>query len=88
MDEARVSWNTFYLDKNEFECQLTLRDEEDATLAERVPPSPPPCRSRPKGWGCARAAKATPPMPWPRLWEWTTTRSGTGSSRDSNGVII
>ena len=36
MDEAKASWNTVYLDKNGFECQLTLRDEEEASLAQRV----------------------------------------------------
>ncbi len=36
MDEARASWNTVYLDKNGFECQLTLRDEDEANLAQRV----------------------------------------------------
>ncbi len=36
MEEAKASWNTLYLDKNGFECQLTLRDDDEAALAERV----------------------------------------------------
>lgn len=36
MDEARASWNTIYLDKSGFECQVTLRDESEEALAERV----------------------------------------------------
>ena len=36
MEEARASWNTIYLDKQGFECQLTLRDDDENALAERV----------------------------------------------------
>ncbi|MFW6175007.1 MAG: hypothetical protein ACOC5K_04435, partial [Chloroflexota bacterium] len=36
MDEAKASWNTVYLDGNGFECQLTLRDEDEESLARRV----------------------------------------------------
>lgn len=36
MDEAKASWNTFYQTKDGFECQVTLRDEEEANLAERA----------------------------------------------------
>ncbi|MDP2659713.1 MAG: hypothetical protein Q8R28_03170 [Dehalococcoidia bacterium] len=36
MEEARASWNTIYLDRNGFECQITLRDENEGSLAERV----------------------------------------------------
>jgi hypothetical protein len=36
MQEAKASWNTIYLDKSGFECQLTLRDEDEESLAERV----------------------------------------------------
>ncbi len=36
MQEAKASWNTLYLDKNGFECQLTLRDDDETALAERV----------------------------------------------------
>lgn len=36
MEEARASWNTLYVDKNGFECQITLRDENESSLAERV----------------------------------------------------
>jgi hypothetical protein len=28
MQEAKASWNTIYLDKSGFECQLTLRDQD------------------------------------------------------------
>jgi hypothetical protein len=28
MQEANASWNTIYLDKSGFECQLTLRDQD------------------------------------------------------------
>lgn len=34
--EARASWNTVYLNKNGFECQLTLRDSDETSLMERV----------------------------------------------------
>ena len=36
MQEARSSWNTLYVDKNGFECQLTLRDEDENALAEKI----------------------------------------------------
>ena len=36
MQEARASWNTIYVDREGFECQLTLRDEDENALAERV----------------------------------------------------
>lgn len=36
MDEARVSWNTVYQSKEGFECQINIRDEDEASLAERV----------------------------------------------------
>lgn len=36
MDEARSSWNTTYLSKDGFECQVTLRDEEEKSLSERI----------------------------------------------------
>ena len=36
MQEARASWNTLYMDKNGFECQLALRDEDENVLSERV----------------------------------------------------
>ena len=36
MQEAKASWNTIYLDPSGFECQLTLRDEDEESLAERV----------------------------------------------------
>ena len=36
MEEAKASWNTMYLDQNGFECQVTLRDEEEESLAQRV----------------------------------------------------
>ena len=36
MQEAKASWNTIYLDPSGFECQLTLRDEDEGSLAERV----------------------------------------------------
>ena len=36
MEEARASWNTIYLDPSGFEAQLTLRDEDEESLAERV----------------------------------------------------
>ena len=36
MQEAKASWNTIYLDKSGFECQLTLRDEDEESLSERV----------------------------------------------------
>lgn len=36
MEEARSSWNTAYLTAEGFECQITLRDENEQALAERV----------------------------------------------------
>ncbi|MBI2844011.1 MAG: hypothetical protein HYX78_11485 [Armatimonadetes bacterium] len=36
MDEARASWNTVYHAKEGFECQITLRDEDEATLETRA----------------------------------------------------
>jgi len=36
MDEARSSWNTVYHSKEGFECQITLRDEDEARLAQRA----------------------------------------------------
>jgi len=36
MDEARSSWNTVYQSKEGFECQITLRDEDESSLAERA----------------------------------------------------
>ncbi len=36
MDEARSSWNTVYRSREGFECQITLRDEEEETLFSRV----------------------------------------------------
>jgi hypothetical protein len=36
MEEAKASWNTIYQDKEGFECQLTLRDDDEESLAERV----------------------------------------------------
>ena len=36
MDEARASWNTVYQSKEGFECQITLRDEDETSLAQRA----------------------------------------------------
>ena len=36
MDEARASWNTIYQSKEGFECQITIRDEDETNLAERA----------------------------------------------------
>lgn len=36
MDEARSSWNTVYQSKEGFECQFTLRDEDETSLAGRA----------------------------------------------------
>lgn len=36
MDEARASWNTVYHSKEGFECQITLRDEDEVSVAERA----------------------------------------------------
>ncbi len=29
MEEAKASWNTLYQSKEGFECQITLRDEDE-----------------------------------------------------------
>ena len=36
MDEARSSWNTLYRSPEGFECQITLRDEDEERLAQRA----------------------------------------------------
>lgn len=36
MDEARSSWNTIYQSADGFECQITLRDENETSLAQRA----------------------------------------------------
>jgi len=36
MDEARSSWNTVYQSKEGFECQITLRDEDEKELIQRA----------------------------------------------------
>ena len=36
MEEARSSWNTVYQSNEGFECQITLRDEDEASLADRA----------------------------------------------------
>jgi hypothetical protein len=36
MNEARSSWNSTYLSKEGFECQITLRDEDEKTLSARI----------------------------------------------------
>jgi hypothetical protein len=36
MDEARASWNTIYQSEEGFECQITLRDEDEESLMERA----------------------------------------------------
>ena len=36
MEEARSSWNTLYQSKEGFECQITLRDEDESILAQRA----------------------------------------------------
>ena len=36
MKEARASWNTIYLDQEGFECQVTLRDDDEISLAGRA----------------------------------------------------
>jgi hypothetical protein len=36
MDEAKASWNTVYQSKEGFECQITLRDEDEVSLGERA----------------------------------------------------
>ncbi|MBI2842145.1 MAG: hypothetical protein HYX78_01965 [Armatimonadetes bacterium] len=36
LDEAQASWNTVYHAKEGFECQITLRDEDEAALETRA----------------------------------------------------
>jgi len=36
MEEAKASWNTIYQSKEGFECQITLRDEDEANLVQRA----------------------------------------------------
>lgn len=36
MEEARSGWNTAYQSKEGFECQSTLRDEDEINLAHRA----------------------------------------------------
>jgi len=36
MDEAAASWNTVYQSEEGFECQITLRDEDEESLMERA----------------------------------------------------
>lgn len=36
MDEAKASWNTLYQSKEGFECQITLRGDDEKALAERA----------------------------------------------------
>lgn len=36
MEEARSSWNTIYQSKEGFECQVTLRDENEVSLIGRA----------------------------------------------------
>ncbi len=36
MEEAKASWNTVYQSKEGFECQITLRDEDETSVAERA----------------------------------------------------
>jgi hypothetical protein len=36
MDEAKASWNTVYQSKEGFECQITLRDDDESSLAQRT----------------------------------------------------
>ncbi|MGI6109867.1 MAG: hypothetical protein ACOYB8_08540 [Eubacteriaceae bacterium] len=36
MDEARASWNTLYHSKEGFECQITIRDDDETSVAERA----------------------------------------------------
>ena len=35
MEEARSSWNTLYQSREGFECQITLRDQDEADLIRR-----------------------------------------------------
>lgn len=36
MEEAKSSWNTVYQSNEGFECQITLRDEDETNLAQRA----------------------------------------------------
>jgi|Deesub1362A_J573_1020465.scaffolds.fasta_scaffold01043_10 hypothetical protein len=36
MEEARASWNTAYLTRDGFECQITLRDDDETQLFKRI----------------------------------------------------
>jgi len=36
MQEARSSWNTIFLSKEGFECQITLRDDDEVKLVRRA----------------------------------------------------
>ena len=36
MEEARASWNTVYHSREGFECQVTLRDDDEASLTART----------------------------------------------------
>ena len=36
MEEARSSWNTTYVTREGFECQITLRDEDEKSLSDRI----------------------------------------------------
>jgi len=36
MQEAKASWNTIYRSKEGFECQITLRDDDEENLALRA----------------------------------------------------
>jgi len=36
MEEAKASWNTMYQSPESFECQVTLRDEDEVKLTERA----------------------------------------------------
>ena len=36
MEEAQASWNTMYQSKEGFECQITLRDENEISLVDRA----------------------------------------------------
>jgi len=35
MEEAMASWNTTYISSEGFDCQITLRDQDEAQLANR-----------------------------------------------------
>ena len=36
MEEAKASWNTLYQSTEGFECQITLRDDDETSVAERA----------------------------------------------------